>query len=98
MTVKTTVTTGPGSPTAPPLPAELEDLLRRLRLRSLAAIRGTVEPVPPQAFARFLPSWQHVAGSAGGRPLEGIDGVLAAIEQLAGVPVLGQLPAGDDPP
>ena len=32
MTVKTTVTTGPGSPTAPPLPAELEDLLRRLRL------------------------------------------------------------------
>ena len=63
------------------------EVLRRLRLRSLAAIRGTVEPVPPQAFARFLPSWQHVAGSAGGRPLEGIDGVLAAIEQLAGVPL-----------
>ena len=63
------------------------EVLRRLRLRSLAAIRGTVEPVAPEAFARFLPAWQLVAGSAGGRPLEGIDGVLAVIEQLAGVPL-----------
>lgn len=63
------------------------EVLRRLRLRSLAAIRGTVEPVPPEAFARFLPAWQHVAGSAGGRPHEGIDGVLAVVEQLAGVPL-----------
>ena len=63
------------------------EVLRRLRLRSLAAIRGTVEPVPPAAFARFLPAWQHLAGSAGGRPLDGIDGVLAVIEQLAGVPL-----------
>ena len=37
------------------------EVLRRLRLRSLAAIRGTVEPVSPDAFARFLPAWQHVA-------------------------------------
>ena len=35
------------------------EVLRRLRLRSLAAIRGTVEPVTPEAFARFLPAWQH---------------------------------------
>ncbi|MRH30001.1 DEAD/DEAH box helicase [Microbacterium sp. SYP-A9085] len=56
--------------------------LRRLRMRSLAAIRGSVEPVPPQAFARFLPAWQHLA-----RPLEGIDGVAAVVEQLAGVPI-----------
>lgn len=58
------------------------EVLRRLRMRSLAAIRGSVEPVPPDAFARFLPEWQHVA-----RPLEGIDGVAAVIEQLAGVPI-----------
>lgn len=58
------------------------EVLRRLRMRSLAAIRGSVEPVSPEAFARFLPVWQHVA-----RPLEGIDGVAAVIEQLAGVPV-----------
>jgi ATP-dependent Lhr-like helicase len=58
------------------------EVLRRLRLRSLAAIRGSVEPVPPEAFARFLPVWQHVT-----RPLEGIDGVAAVIDQLAGVPI-----------
>ncbi|MFB8388234.1 ATP-dependent helicase [Microbacterium sp. NPDC055910] len=57
-------------------------VLRRLRMRSLAAIRGSVEPVPPDAFARFLPVWQHVA-----RPLEGVDGVAAVVEQLAGVPI-----------
>jgi len=58
------------------------EVLRRLRMRSLAAIRGSVEPVSPEAFARFLPVWQHIA-----RPLDGIDGVAAVIEQLAGVPI-----------
>ncbi|MDY0910270.1 Lhr family ATP-dependent helicase [Microbacterium sp. CFBP9034] len=58
------------------------EVLRRLRMRSLAAIRGSVEPVPQDAYARFLPVWQHVT-----RPLEGIDGVAAVIEQLAGVPI-----------
>ncbi len=58
------------------------EVLRRLRMRSLAAIRGSVEPVPPSAYARFLPVWQHLA-----RPFEGVDGVLAVVEQLAGVPI-----------
>ncbi|MFE5407419.1 DNA glycosylase AlkZ-like family protein [Microbacterium sp. NPDC056569] len=58
------------------------EVLRRLRMRSLAAIRGSVEPVPQHAYARFLPLWQHVT-----RPLEGIDGVAAVVEQLAGVPI-----------
>lgn len=58
------------------------EVLRRLRMRSLAAIRGSVEPVSPEAYARFLPEWQHLS-----RPLEGIDGVLAVIEQFAGVPI-----------
>lgn len=58
------------------------EVLRRLRMRSLAAIRGSVEPVSQDAYGRFLPVWQHVT-----RPLEGIDGVVAVVEQLAGVPV-----------
>ncbi|GAB3603670.1 ATP-dependent helicase [Microbacterium aureliae] len=58
------------------------EVLRRLRMRSLAAIRGSVEPVPQDAFARFLPMWQHVT-----RPLDGVDGVAAVLEQLAGVPL-----------
>lgn len=58
------------------------EVLRRLRLRSLAALRHEVEPVDQQTFARFLPDWQHVSGS-----LRGVDGVLTVIEQLAGVPV-----------
>ncbi len=58
------------------------EVLRRLRMRSLAAIRGSVEPVSPEAYARFLPDWQHLA-----RPLDGLDGVLTVIEQFAGVPV-----------
>ncbi|PRB10617.1 ATP-dependent helicase [Microbacterium sp. MYb62] len=58
------------------------EVLRRLRMRSLAAIRGSVEPVAPEAYARFLPDWQHI-----GRPLEGVDGVLTVIEQFAGVPI-----------
>ncbi|MFS2242167.1 DEAD/DEAH box helicase [Microbacterium sp. OR16] len=58
------------------------EVLRRLRMRSLAAIRGSVEPVSPQAYARFLPDWQHLT-----RPTEGVDGVLSVIEQFAGVPI-----------
>ncbi|MCK6079918.1 ATP-dependent helicase [Microbacterium sp. EYE_5] len=58
------------------------EVLRRIRMRSLAAIRGSVEPVAPDALGRFLPVWQHLT-----RPLEGVDGVLAVVEQLAGVPL-----------
>jgi ATP-dependent Lhr-like helicase len=63
-------------------------VLRRLRSRSLAAARQQVEPVDTQAFAAFLPAWQGV-GDAGGQgvagTLRGIDGVLSAVDQLAGV-------------
>jgi ATP-dependent Lhr-like helicase len=58
------------------------EVLRRLRSRSLAALRHEVEPVTTTTLARFLPAWQHVGGS-----LRGADGVLTVIEQLAGVPV-----------
>jgi ATP-dependent Lhr-like helicase len=75
------------------------DVLRALRRRSLAKLRHEIEPVEPTTLARFLPAWQRVsAGSIAGagsapaargrsRGLHGIDGVLTAVEQLAGAPV-----------
>ncbi|MCV2396148.1 ATP-dependent helicase [Actinotalea sp. M2MS4P-6] len=38
------------------------EVLRRIRRRSLAALRAEVEPVPSNALARFLPEWQQVTG------------------------------------
>ncbi|MGW0732536.1 ATP-dependent helicase [Streptomyces sp. NPDC002851] len=58
-------------------------VLRRLRRRSLAALRHELEPVPPAALAGFLPQWQHV----GGQGLRGMDGLVRAIEQLQGASV-----------
>ncbi|MGA5410505.1 ATP-dependent helicase [Streptomyces lavendulocolor] len=58
-------------------------VLRRLRRRSLAALRHELEPVPPAALATFLPQWQHL----GGNNLRGIDGLARAVEQLQGAPV-----------
>ncbi|MGC5364766.1 Lhr family helicase [Streptomyces sp. DT24] len=58
-------------------------VLRRLRRRSLAALRHELEPVPPAALASFLPQWQHLGSHA----LRGIDGLARAVEQLQGAPV-----------
>jgi ATP-dependent Lhr-like helicase len=58
------------------------EVLRRLRRRSLAALRQELEPVPAVALARFLPAWQHVGGR-----LRGVDGVLRVVEQLQGCAV-----------
>ncbi|TFC97780.1 MULTISPECIES: ATP-dependent helicase [Cryobacterium] len=55
------------------------EVLRRLRRRSLAALRHEVEPVDQVTMGRFLPAWQHVGGR-----LRGIDGVASVIEQLEG--------------
>nr|WP_216648390.1 ATP-dependent helicase [Isoptericola chiayiensis] len=71
------------------LPAELggtgdelcdPQVLRTLRRRSLAALRAEVEPVEPEALGVFLPRWQGADGSG----LRGTDGLLRAVEQLAG--------------
>jgi ATP-dependent helicase Lhr and Lhr-like helicase len=59
------------------------EVLRLIRRRSLAALRREVEPVSAGALARFLPAWQGVSG----RRLRGADGLLHAVEQLAGVPL-----------
>ncbi|MEU1121281.1 MULTISPECIES: ATP-dependent helicase [unclassified Streptomyces] len=58
-------------------------VLRRLRRRSLAALRHELEPVPPAALAQFLPQWQNL----GGHGLRGIDGLVRAVEQLQGATV-----------
>ncbi|MEP7191631.1 MAG: DEAD/DEAH box helicase [Actinomycetota bacterium] len=55
------------------------EVLRTLRRRSLAALRAEVEPVPAVDLARFLPPWQGV-----GAGMRGTEGVLRAVEQLAG--------------
>ncbi|NLT30301.1 MAG: DEAD/DEAH box helicase, partial [Propionibacterium sp.] len=54
------------------------DVLRIIRRRSVAALRAEIEPVPQVDYARFLTTWQ---GLGRGR---GVDGVLQAVEQLAG--------------
>ncbi|MDO8144621.1 ATP-dependent helicase [Isoptericola sp. 178] len=58
-------------------------VLRTLRRRSLAALRSEVEPVEPETLGVFLPRWQ---GATGPR-LRGSDGLLRAVEQLAGAAV-----------
>lgn len=58
------------------------EVLRKLRRRSLAALRSEVEPVDPAVYGRFLPVWQNV-----GSRLRGLDGVATVIDQLSGVPV-----------
>ena len=63
------------------------EVLRKLRRRSLARLRREVEPVTPETLARFLPAWQHVIDQQRGGKLRGVDGVVAAIDQLAGCPV-----------
>ncbi|MCC9309182.1 ATP-dependent helicase [Kitasatospora sp. RB6PN24] len=56
------------------------EVLRRLRRRSLAALRQEVEAVPPRALAAFLPQWQHLSG----HQLRGEDGLYRVVEQLQG--------------
>ena len=58
------------------------EVLRRLRRRSVAALRREVEPVEPEALARFLPAWQGV-----GARRRGADGVAEAVAVLQGAPL-----------
>jgi ATP-dependent helicase Lhr and Lhr-like helicase len=61
------------------------EVLRRLRRRSLAALRREVEPVAQDALARFLLAWQGV-GAAGPRRAD-LDALYQVIEQLQGAAV-----------
>ncbi|MBT2515313.1 ATP-dependent helicase [Arthrobacter sp. ISL-30] len=75
---------------APPAPEWCDsEVLRKLRRRSLAALRAEVEPVDATAYARFLPAWQNVTrpGSRRSSSLRGLDGIMTVVDQLSGVPV-----------
>ncbi|MGH0035115.1 MAG: Lhr family helicase [Myxococcota bacterium] len=66
------------------------EVLRRLRRRTLARLRGEVAPVEDRTLARFLPRWHGVAaalsGDAAGR--SGAEGRLdEVLEQLEGIPL-----------
>ncbi|CAI3792421.1 Lhr family ATP-dependent helicase [Pseudarthrobacter sp. MM222] len=85
--------TPPTFPAAPSLVGVSEwcdaEVLRRLRRRSLAALRAEVEPVDAAAYGRFLPAWQNVRtpGRRGQSALRGLDGIVTTVDQLSGVPI-----------
>lgn len=58
------------------------DVLRRIRRRSVAALREEMEPLAADTLADFLPAWQGLV-----EPASGVDSVFAAIESLAGCPL-----------
>jgi ATP-dependent Lhr-like helicase len=58
------------------------DVLRRLRRRSLAALRKEVEPVDASTLGRFLPAWQGLVP-----PSTGPDVLMDAISRLQGAAV-----------
>jgi ATP-dependent Lhr-like helicase len=63
------------------------EVLRMLRRRSLAALRAEVEPVEKRSLARFLPAWNGIGVLRGADALHGAEGLLRAVEQLAGAVV-----------
>ncbi|MEV7647081.1 DEAD/DEAH box helicase [Arthrobacter sp. NPDC089319] len=81
-----TATDGERAPTGAPDQRQTEwcdvEVLRKIRRRSLAALRREVEPVDPATYGRFLPAWQNV-----GAKLRGLDGVVTVVDQLSGVPI-----------
>ncbi|MEZ5251991.1 MAG: hypothetical protein R2713_23135, partial [Ilumatobacteraceae bacterium] len=55
------------------------DVLRQLRRRSLAALRREVEPVEPDAYARFLTQWHGIPAER-----RGLDAVVEALGLVQG--------------
>ncbi|WP_080803351.1 DEAD/DEAH box helicase [Arabiibacter massiliensis] len=61
-----------------------DEVLKRLRARSLAKARQAVRPVPRAAYVRYLFDVQGV-GADGARRLEGVDGTAQVLSQFEGV-------------
>jgi ATP-dependent helicase Lhr and Lhr-like helicase len=59
------------------------DVLRQIRRRSLAALRREVEPVEPEAYARFLQAWHGV-----GSDRRGVEALIEALGQLQGAAIV----------
>jgi ATP-dependent Lhr-like helicase len=57
------------------------DVLRQIKRRTIAKLRGQVAPVSRETLARFLPAWHRVAGADPHEQLED------AIVQLEGMPL-----------
>ena len=66
------------------------EVLRRIRRRCLASLRQEVEPVPPEALARFLPDWQGVGGRR-----RGVDALADVVAQLQAAPVAASVLEAD---
>ena len=67
-----------------------DDVLRRLRRRSLAVLRHEIEPVEAEALARFLPAWQGV-----GSRRRGVDGLAEVLALLQGAPIAASVLEAD---
>ncbi len=58
------------------------EVLRRIKRRTLAKLRGQVEPVDRATFARFLPAWHGLS-----KPGRGLPRLEEALVQLEGMPL-----------
>lgn len=58
------------------------EILRRIKRRTLARLRGEVEPVDRATFARFLPAWHGLD-----RPGKGLTRLEEVVVQLEGMPM-----------
>ncbi len=67
-----------------------DDVLRRLRRRSLAKLRHEIEPVDGDALARFLVGWQGV-----GSRRRGPDALAEALAVLQGAPIAASVLEND---
>jgi len=59
------------------------DVLRQLRRRSLATLRKEVEPVEPEAYARFIQSWHGIPSDR-----RGADAIVEVLGQLQGAALM----------
>jgi ATP-dependent Lhr-like helicase len=57
------------------------DVLRQIKRRTIARLRGQVAPVPREVLGRFLPAWHRVT------PGNRHDKLLDAVAQLEGIPL-----------